>query len=794
MKPDKLTVHDLFQRERRYVVPLYQRAYVWNQQDQWEPLWDDIERQAEACFCSEGLTPKHSHFLGAIVLNVSRIVGAGVARSEVIDGQQRLTTLQILIAAIRDFAIHTNSAHAARLRRLTTNEDERPGSDGSYKVWPTNADREMFRLVLSAGSPADLQKQIGKDEQDVPRMASAYIYFYKCVANFVSLSESAEDRESRIFALIQALRTALQLVVIELEDGDDPQIIFETLNARGQPLLPSDLIRNYIFMKAASDPTCNADDLYNQFWRPFDDDRLETPINGEDRFWHVEERQGRLTRPRIDLFLFHYLVIQTERDLNIGQLFREFRDWREVNPNGVEILLADLKRYSSLFTQLVQPSGTDRASNLARRLRSLDTSTVYPVLLYVLSLPEERLSASSKDQILEDLESWLVRRFVCQLTNKNYNRFFVSVLTKLKRAATDEDLADIVRTELSRSSDVTTAWPTDEQFLTAWLTKPIYAKSRPDRSAMVLRAIEAHIRTSRSESITLPAKLTVEHLLPQKGSVSDYPYEEPMPLLEGEAYDRCRERVMHTIGNLTLLTQELNGSVSNGPFPAKVAKIVADSDLRLNAWLRSTPPSGWSEKSITERGETLFKAALEIWPRPALEPENVNDTDSKPTEGRTSQFTDPELLQAKRDQIVSALALREDTSFQALSLAKYANADGAFRAIVAVSKPYLGRDDFRYWYAYHPESDEFLAGVQKGFLLIGCMDRDHGYAIPRSVIAEHLTSLNTTTRNTTKKMHYHIHLTERSGKLMMTLPKANGLLDISPYKISLAELADLAPA
>jgi hypothetical protein len=145
---------------------------------------------------------------------------------------------------------------------------------------------------------------------------------------------------------------------------------------------------------------------------------------------------------------------------------------------------------------------------------------------------------------------------------------------------------------------------------------------------------------------------------------------------------------------------------------------------------------------------------------------------------------------------VSALVLREGTPIQAISLAKYANDDGAYRAIIAISKPYLGRDDFRYWYAYHTESDEFLAGGQKSFLLIGCMDRDHGYAIPRSVMAEHLTSLNTTTRATTKKVHYHIHLTERLGKLMMMLPKANGLLDISPYKISFERVAEaeLVPA
>jgi uncharacterized protein with ParB-like and HNH nuclease domain len=112
----KLTIYDLFQRERRYVVPLYQRAYVWNREEQWEPLWDDIERQAEACLKAEDFVSKRPHFLGAIVLNVSRIVGARVARSEIIDGQQRLTTLQILIAAIRDYAAQAGSEHVSRLR------------------------------------------------------------------------------------------------------------------------------------------------------------------------------------------------------------------------------------------------------------------------------------------------------------------------------------------------------------------------------------------------------------------------------------------------------------------------------------------------------------------------------------------------------------------------------------------------------------------------------------------------------------------------------------------------------
>ena len=622
MKPDKLAVHDIFQKERRYVVPLYQRAYVWSEEEQWEPLWNDIERQAEACLAApDGVAPR-SHFLGAVVLNVAKIVGAGVACSEVIDGQQRLTTLQLFIAALRDFAVAHGSAHAAKLKRLTAHEDEPPGSEGSFKVWPTNADRDCFRSVMMAGSPQAVLKAFGGKPAGLPRIAAAYFYFAGQIAAFANASVAgnpdalAASRDQRILALVQALRTALQLIVIELEGNDDPQVIFETLNARGQALLPSDLIRNYVFLQVANDAALDANALYDSYWRPFDDLRLAEVLDGEDRFWHVEERQGRLTRPRIDLFMFHYLVMKTEREFNIRDLYREFRNWRDAKPTSTLDFLADLKLYSRIFANLVAPSGTDRLARFAIRLKALDNSTIYPLLLMLLALPQEQLSLAGRDQILDDLESWLVRRFTCGSTNKNYNRFFAGLLGRLKQAGSAADLPQLVRAELSRSVEPTLNWPSDEEFRHAWLNNPVYVRSRSDRSAMLLRAIEDHTRSKKNEAVTLPDKLTVEHLLPQKGSLIDYPYAEPMPLKDGEAPERCRSRLMHTIGNLTLLTRELNTAVSNGPFPAKVKQIVADSDLRLNAWLRDEPPARWSEASITARADDLFNAAKAIWARP----------------------------------------------------------------------------------------------------------------------------------------------------------------------------------
>jgi Protein of unknown function (DUF1524) len=226
--------------------------------------------------------------------------------------------------------------------------------------------------------------------------------------------------------------------------------------------------------------------------------------------------------------------------------------------------------------------------------KALDNSTVYPLLLFLLSIPQDQLAIAARDQILDDLESWLVRRLVCQLTNKNYNRFFVALLSKLKQSKDISALPDIVRTELKRSKDVTTNWPDDNEFKRGWLTKPIYLKSRSERSAMILRALEERLRTPKNEAVVLPDKLTVEHLLPQKGKTVDYPYSEPMPVELGETTERCRARMLHTIGNLTLLTTELNSSVGNGPFKAKSRAIADDSDLRLNAWLRGAPIEYWS--------------------------------------------------------------------------------------------------------------------------------------------------------------------------------------------------------
>lgn len=626
MLPTRQSIHDIFEKERRYLVPLYQRAYVWTRERQWEPLWQDIEHQAiSALHAIHNGTSSSSHFLGAVVVSGRRTVGLAHPISEIIDGQQRLTTFQLFLAPLRDVLREFGDLEGAEsIERLTRNAEKSRDRDGTHKVWPTNSDRKDYVSVTTAGSVAEVNEIVNNDDagsRTRPRMAEAYLFFAESIRRFLQGEEMPEvlgefSLAERSEALQVALRDQLQCVVIELEEGDDPQIIFETLNARGQPLLPSDLIRNLIFLEA-SRRNEDTDELYREFWSPFDTERSDADRQGEERYWHQEVRQGRLTRPRIDLFMFHFITMQAEREINIGQLYAEFRRWGEALEGSIADLLAEIAEAREVFRRLLVANGGERMILLAKRLQAMDTSTVYPLLLFLLGLPEEDLPRGDRDLIALDLDSWLVRRFVCGLTPKNYNRFFVNLLKQARQAhRAGHSIHEAIRVELLRPTGPAGRWPDDEEFLQGWLNRQVYYKTRPDRSRMLLTAVERHLRTSKTEAVGIQDDLTVEHLLPRDWNPETHPFGDGRYIRDLETEEQARQRLLDTIGNLTLLTRPLNSSVSNGPIDRKLEVIGEHSLLRLN---RAIPVEGrqtWTENQIIERGRELFKHAKEVWVPP----------------------------------------------------------------------------------------------------------------------------------------------------------------------------------
>jgi uncharacterized protein with ParB-like and HNH nuclease domain len=461
----------IFEKKLRLEVPLFQRQYVWNEEQQWEPLWEDIERKFTDYI--EGRKDSPVHFLGAIVLDQKQTPTTHVEKRQIIDGQQRLTTLQIFLSAFRDFCREQECEELAEeCEGFTLNRGMMASPEvDRFKVWPTNLDRAQFTDVIDSGSHKELERRhplvrrkYARKPEPRPRMVEAYLFFRQRIENFFLgsngelLLASEAALSERLEECFHALKNALQVATIDLETGDDAQVIFETLNARGEPLLPADLLRNYIFLRAArNDEPVEA--LYEKHWKQFD-----------DAFWRKEVKQGRLLRPRSDLFIQHFLASRQTYDIPIKHLFVEYKHWIErAQPfKTVAEELATLARQGGDFRKIIQPNKDDPIYALAAFLDAFDVRTSYPLLL---ALFDADIDEEQWRKISVTLESYLLRRAVCGLTTKNYNRIFLSLTRSLRReGVTPENL----ESHLTAQSGESVEWPTDEAFTEAWRTTHAY--------------------------------------------------------------------------------------------------------------------------------------------------------------------------------------------------------------------------------------------------------------------------------------------------------------------------------
>ncbi len=622
MKADAVPLLALFERKMRLEVPLFQRQYVWNREEQWEPLWEDISRKFTEFL--EGRKDAPVHFLGAMVLDQKLTPSTHVEKRQVIDGQQRLTTLQIFLSALRDFCReHGCDDLAKEFDGYTLNRGMMANPEvDKFKVWPTQSDRPQFVDVVGLGSRAAIEnkyplvkKKYARTPEPRPRMVEAYVFFSDQVREFFLGTEQepplAVDQPlgERIDEAFQALKSAIQVVAIDLEQGDDAQVIFETLNARGEPLLPADLLRNYIFLRAArtGEPQ---EELYEKYWRGFDDD-----------FWRAEVRQGRLIRPRSDLFMQHFLTSRQMVDIPIKHLFVEYRFWIERKRpfDNVTAELSILSKQGSDFRRIIEPQKDDVIFGLATFLESFDIRTAYPLLLFLF---DANVSNVDWTAISTLMESYLLRRAVLGWPTKAYNRIFLNIAKTLRETgATPQSLRDA----LSKLTGETSAWPTDEQFFSAWQSRNAYQQLNNAKLVHILRRVSNEYMTNKNERIRIDCPLTVEHILPQNW-IKNWPLSNgENGLTEKESYDAnqddprivataIRNGALQSIGNLTILTQELNSSVSNSAWSEKKPELLNASLLPINQQLHQYEI--WNESAIEQRGRELYQKAIRIWPAP----------------------------------------------------------------------------------------------------------------------------------------------------------------------------------
>ena len=629
MDADDYPVEVVLKEARRFMVPLYQRKYQWGDK-RLEPFWEDVTAKAIEAL---GGDEKFKHYMGALIL--SPVVGQdsqiGITPVvQVVDGQQRLTTFQIMLAALREVARHRELNDLIKhidgyLLNVPKSKDSDPLA--KFKLSPTPSDRELFHDLIELTYPEVSEKyrhlywgsKVPKNTE-FPAFR-AYHLFFSWIDAFsfhgpdeeseIDLDADApkadEDDEvelevisERLEAILTAVLDRLKLVVITLGDGDDAQVIFETLNSQGEPLLAMDLVRNNIFHRAEKQSAA-VEDLYDKLWTPFD-----------SPWWKEPAPNARPTRPRIDHFLAHTLAAETGDKISMRELYAEYRAFavpkNKPRFEDVEDELRLIETYSPLYETLEGRENEDESLHwLGRKLAAWQVTTAYPI---AMQIGRSALCDADRRKLAKLIYSFLVRRSICGLTTKNLNKLFQSLSAEFK--ARGPSVAVFTDFFSDRGGD-SSRFPDDEEFRRGVVAGNAYNISPTPRLVDILWELEIASQTNLSERGNRPNELWVEHVLPQSWS-DDWPlangnFADPDSLTQDTI---TRNSKLHTLGNLTLLSSRLNISSGNRSFKKKKKMFRRHTGLFLNKWFEEQ--TRWTEVEIDERGVALAGLAITIWP------------------------------------------------------------------------------------------------------------------------------------------------------------------------------------
>jgi len=622
------------------MVPFYQRTYVWSQQDQWEPLWDDIRDKANARVAGDEPAP---HFLGAVVLDRQTRKGIiGVETLHIIDGQQRLTTLQfVLKSALLTFGSYATTEAMKRVSSAIVSAVENQNLDMMhdrerevFKVYPTFFDVENHKKAFGAKNINELKDQfpdsftqLGKLKKQRsagtsfppphPKPLEAILFFANEFSQWVE-DGGENEVDMRCESLAQAILQDFKVITITLDEYDDAQVIFETLNGRGAELHATDLIRNFIFMRADSEGF-NSENLYNELWKGF-----------EDSYWKEEQRRGRATKPVLEWFFHVYLQSITCREVDLGRLYFEYRQDIDRCGKKAEEQLTSLVKYAAVYRKLANPVGDDPISTFGRKIAPYDITTLHSLALFI---DVSDVDNDEKAKMFDYLLSYVVRRAICGLTQKNYNNVFIRVLSKLSEAGpTAVNLRNILMAQKGEA----TRWPRDEEFANVCKSSALYPGTLDaPKMRAVLEELENHLRRTAQGEDASPVNLQdvpdIDHILPrswfshwpllsgESASKDEAPAIEAKQLAGLELNEReqsiaNRQSIVPTLGNLTLLNLKVNREAQNKNFATKQKLLIKNTNLRLNIDLLGHDAKSWDEESIKERSEKLANAALCVWP------------------------------------------------------------------------------------------------------------------------------------------------------------------------------------
>ncbi len=558
MKAVEANLLRFLQGTNQFVIPIYQRTYSWSL-NQCQQLWNDIVRAAEDPSVS-------GHFLGSIVyIHEGTYQRSSVPQLLVIDGQQRLTTISLLLLALARYTKESAEDAGISPQRI----------HNYYLLNPQETGNLRYKLLLARSDKESLTRFI--DDRELPTLHSTRV-----VENFRFFEQKIRDSGINPDALFDGLN-ALMIVDIALDrERDNPQLIFESLNSTGLDLSQADLIRNYILM--GLDPDLQ-ERLYTDYWYPI-----------EQNFGHAEYSA------LFDRFMRDYLTVRSDVGAipNIGAVYSRFKTYVKVDSErGIEETVADIYRFSKYFVRLAFQREEDADINSAfADINTLKVDVAYPFLLEVYDdYRSNRLSRQDFIAILNLVESYVFRRAICGIPTNTLNKTFATISREIDKS---NYLVSTQQAFLRRDSY--RRFPRDEEFVREFVNKDVYNFRNRN---YLLGKLENYDHKERLDV----SGYTIEHILPQNQNLS--------PEWQGELgpnWRQIQEQYLHTIGNLTLTGY--NPELSDRPFIQKrdMQGGFKDSHLRLNASLAGL--DHWNEEVIQKRAQQLAGLAREIWALP----------------------------------------------------------------------------------------------------------------------------------------------------------------------------------
>ncbi len=557
----------IFNGEKQFIVPLYQRTYSWKE-EQCRRLWNDI------VFLEKN--SKNGHFIGSIVSVIESAPISGTSKSLVIDGQQRLTTLTILLIALRDY-LSSKGINTAITRKFLKNDTDKESD--LYKLILTYSDKDVLIKLIENSPTEDVKNS---------RILDAYHYFL----TQISSSGLSQDEIEQAIAKLQIVDVTLDPSV------DDPQSIFESLNSTGMDLSQSDLIRNYILMGLSN---LEQTELYKNVWLP------------TERLFNYN-KQSEL----MDGFFRDYITMKISRIPKEGNVYDEFKKYHQGLNTSNQELCTDIYSYAKCYTNILFSKSNDTELNeIFSDIRLLRMEVAYPFLMYIYNDYENnKITREEFIQILRLTESYVFRRAICEIPTNSLNKTFAVMKNKIRQ----NDYVNSICANYTLL-DSYKEFPKDEEFAQRFVEKDIYHMRIRQ---YILGKLEKY---DNKEKLDL-GSFTIEHVMPENENLRNG-WKEAL----GDDWQTIHTQYLHTIGNLTLTAY--NSEMSDRPFSEKLKMKggFTDTGLRLNSYIRNQ--TEWNKDKIIERAKILSNYALKIWQFPTVSNEVIQKYTEEPSKKRT---------------------------------------------------------------------------------------------------------------------------------------------------------------